>query len=242
MIKFKRDDKKKQIAGGVGVIAGGKLLEGANKEGNLTGRVTLYHNTKTGLKGKILQEGLKGSKTLDPESYTNQLLGDLAKKDGRELVYTAKKKSMADGVGRYRKMYELDHGTGETLKIKLPYGIYKKNRVLDNPELARIASIRENPDTPQFTKDIYKRLERFGVLKGLDAHDSGGTRIIEGNIAPEYLVESKKYKRNGMKEWTRYVKENPKHFAKGAGKVALGTGLIAGGAYLIGKSKKKKEK
>lgn len=44
---------------------------------------------------------------------------------------------------------------------------------------------------------------------------------------------SKKYQKNSLKEVGKYIKNNPKRFAKGAGKVVLGAGSIMAGAKLL---------
>lgn len=103
----KREDEKEKrkglLVGGGTALAGGAILSTANKN-KLTGRVVRYHNTPIENVGSILENGIKASYANDPKSYTRTIIGggveDKTKLDN--LVYTAKRKIDANGVGATR--------------------------------------------------------------------------------------------------------------------------------------------
>lgn len=72
--------------------------------------------------------------------------------------------------------------------------------------------------------------------------------IKSEDIDPKYIKESKKYNKYKLRDFGKYVKNNPKRFIKGVGKASLGGGLISlGGIGLVKFGKKvikdnKKEK
>ena len=231
------------IASGIG---GATMLNKANNEGALTGRVTLYHNAKSDAVKSILEQGLDGKKTLDPNSYTNNCLNGAATKDGRALVYTSKSKGGADNIGRARYLRGDDVNKGKTLKIKMGYDDYLKRRVKDNPELKG-----------KNTKSLYKKywrdyikgwggepnivndLEAEYVYEQLNAKDNGKCRIFKDKVDRKWIKDSKHYQKNNLKEWASYVKKHPGHFAKGAAKAAAGTALLGGSAYALTKAYKR---
>ena len=222
------------VPGAVLVSAGigGAALDG---EGSLSGRVTRFHNTPTKNVESILNNGLDGTKTLDPKSYTNRVLRGAASKDGRPLVYTTRSRILANRVGKARRWNGYDTGNGKTLKIKIPVDVENQRRVLDNPELRGL------------TKSEWTRKGKSPLTyKWLDARDPGLTRIYKDKIESQYIKGSKNYKGISIKEWTNYVKKNPGRFGKGILKygtpVAVGAGLIAYGLKGIKKKDKKGDK
>lgn len=267
--------KKQQIKGlvGTGMVVGGIntidptveiLKEGINSgEGELTGRVTRFHNTLSDKAEQIMKEGLDGKKTLDPNSYTNKVLDGAATKDGRPLVYTAKDKMTADMIGQSRMITGNAKDAGRTLEINIPYDNIKNRRVLDNPEQLGLS---EEKYVKEIKKKTYEKLKARGLseetakaaanspmtdaqiranYRAVDAK-FGPTRIYEGKIAPEYIKGSKVYRANSMKEWGNYVKNNPGRFIKGAQKYVLpvaGTAvLLGGGSALIANAVKNSNK
>lgn len=240
------------------------LKKGINSgEGELTGRVTRFHNTLSDRAEQIMKEGLDGKKTLDPDSYTNKVLNGVATKDGRPLVYTAKDRMTADMIGASRVMNGNAKDAGRTLEINIPYDDIKNRRVLDNPEQLGLS---EEEYVKEIRKRTYEKLKAQGFneetakvaanspmvgdtirtnYKSIDAR-SGPTRIYEGSIAPEYIKGSKVYRANSVKEWGNYVKNNPGRFIKGTQKYVLpvaGTAvLLGGGSALIANSVKNSNK
>ena len=267
--------KKQQIKGlvGSGMVYTGIntidptveiLKEGINSgEGELTGRVTRFHNTLSDKAEQIMKEGLDGKKTLDPNSYTNKVLDGAATKDGRPLVYTAKDKMTADMIGQSRMITGNAKDAGRTLEINIPYDDIKNRRVLDNPEQLGLS---EEKYVKEIKKKTYEKLKARGLSEetakaaanspmtdaqiraNYQAVDAkfGPTRIYEGKIAPEYIKGSKVYRANSLKEWGNYVKNNPGRFIKGAQKYVLpvaGTAvLLGGGSALIANAVKNSNK
>lgn len=258
-----KEDKYK-IVGGTMIAAGGiglpksikKLKKGIkSSEGELTGRLRRYHNTKSENVDSILKEGLEGKRTLDPDSYANKMLEGLATKDKRPLVYTTTDKEVADQVGTARWLNGHAKNEGKTLELHIPYDNVKNRRVTDNPEQLGL-------DLDGYVKEMSKKqrktLEKMGFLseeeiaQALTNHQmthmqnyrlidakKGPTRIYEGDISPEFIKDSKKYKKLSFKEWKNYIKNNPKRFGKAAKEfvlpVAGATALIGAGAYAYGK-------
>ena len=246
--KLSREDKEDLGAGAIGLGTIGTTYGVANAlqdtNGEITGRLKRYHSTAA--KDKILEEGLDGAKTLDPQSFTNRATGGAATKAGKPLVYVAIDKNGADGVGYTRDRTNLYRTKSKTVQLNIPYDDVKNRRILENPEIV------EHGGKEKFIKDLQggffpkTKEQAEEIVKALDATDAGGTRIYEGKISPKYIKESPKYEANSLKEWARYVKNNPKRFAKGVGKKALpivgGVGLIGTGAVLMSKKKKKDKK
>jgi hypothetical protein len=231
------------IASGIG---GATMLDKANNEGALTGRVHLYHNAKSDAVKSILEQGLDGKKTLDPNSYTNNCLNGAATKDGRALVYTSKSKWGADNIGRCRYLNGDDYNKGKTLKIKMGYDDYLKRRVKDNPELkgkntkaAYKKYYRDYIKACGYEPNIAHDVQSNYLYNQLNAKDDGKCRIFKDKVDRKWIKNSKHYQKNSLKEWASYVKKHPGHFAKGAAKAAAGTALLGGSAYALTKAYKR---
>ena len=256
--KTKEDRKKEEekekglLVGGGTALAGGAILSTANKN-KLTGRVVRYHNTPIENVDSILENGIKASYANDPNSYTRTIIGggveDKTKLDN--LVYTAKRKIDANGVGATRAYHSGKLGRNlmfpgpeqqlklskealrpkhsKTLKIVLDYEKdIKGSRKIRNPEL----------DARRFFP-----LDQY-TLRSLDE----GTHIFDHDIDPSKIKGSRHFKKRTMDDVKNYIKRNPKRFGKEAAKVVLGTAAIAGGAAYAykqtkgSKNKKNKEK
>lgn len=246
-------DEAKLGSGLVGGVVGAHILKNSNKNGELSGRVKLYHGTSEKAKKAILKEGLRGDKALDPNNLTNKTLNNLGQRDGRNLIYTTKKKSSAKKIAKINK----SKGNGASiLEISIPYDEYnnkfKKSRIYENPEFSsrgiktkeefvdqilndvRSGKIKSKYSTNKLKRKMEKYWDDFSGAKG-----TSGTRIFEGNIESKYIKGGKGYEKNSLGKIIKYAKNNPKRFAKGAGKAIIGTGLIAGGVALnIPKRKK----
>lgn len=205
----------------------------------------LYHGTSKKNKQGILEKGLLGSKSVDPESITNKMMGGIGTQDGRHLVYTSKTRTPALLMAMNQKSM-----LGEDpamVKMSIPYKDYK--------EMRKTRGTDKNPEFQGMSKEEFiKKGESMGANKTVSGkyydtfsgNKEGVTRIFEGDIDSKYIKGSKNYQKNSLKELGEYVKNNPKRFAKGVAKGTAGVGLVAGGGYLMGKglkkNKKKKEK
>lgn len=248
--KKESDDKLKRaasIAGGAVVTKEGlNILDNVHQSGEVSGRVRLYHGTTKKNKKKILEEGLKGEKALTSDAITNQRIGNVGKKFGKKIVYTGKKRAPAIDM---IVSHAMNAETPSMVRMSIPYKEYqnmRSRRVYENPEftIAHNAktkkefaeNMKNNIFHPMTEREANKYYDKFSGAKG-----TSGTRIFEGDIESKYIKGGKGYQKNSIKEVGKYIKKNPKRFAKGLGKASLGAGLIAGGAALAIKGGKKKD-
>ncbi len=265
-----KDDLKKKahlagaIASGATIYKGGKLI--SNSINEITGLERTYHNTERKNIDNILKEGIKSKYAADPENLTNLTVDDVDMDKKKDLVYLAKKKADADGVGKARfvagtsietdpitKRRRFKHSvkdTGKNLHVNIPYEDLKKMNLVENPELRGAKNKKEFRKI--FKKIKAEEIEREGISdKLINDHYKflkDDTYTIKGDIDPKYIKESKKYNKYKLRDFGKYVKNNPKRFIKGVGKASLGGGLISlGGIGLVKFGKKvikdnKKEK
>lgn len=240
------DDKV--LAGATATGSGAMLAKHTYDRGNLTGRETLYHNTRKQNVESIKQTGLKGSKALDPDlAFTPDVLQNISKDKLANKVYFGRKKSVAEAVGLTARVHDMNNNKGnhqrETMKAKVPTW---KMKEVDNPELLGAKNKSEfrksfaksqgfNEDSPLLNPQadkIYKMLGRKG------------TAVIEGDVAGKYFKGHKGYEKANLKEVGEFIKKNPKRFAKGMGQAVSGAALIGAGGKLIndGLKQKKSEK
>lgn len=260
-----------KFAAGTGLLIGGSKIVKKNKS-KITGLENFWHSADESAIDSIKENGLKTKYSEDPGNLTNTVnLGkSINKSKLKRKVYLGRKKSVADDIGITRdfnymagkiknKSYK---GKSKTLKINIPYEELKKMKEVDNPELHGAKNARDF--TKAYWKSVYKNdpenakqiKESFGK-RGRNAFmrvaseaayknlSKEGTAVFENDIDSKYIKESKNYKKYGLDQFKDYVKKNPKRFAKGVGKSAVGLGLGITGAALIGKSlkdNKKKEK
>lgn len=217
-------ESAKDVAG-LGLIAGGAILsKNANKDGEISGRVNLYHSINKKHVKSALKDGLDGKYSREnPESLSNKATGGKAARDSRNIIYLAKDKELADETGLSRLDKKLKPST--TLKLSIPYDELKKKRTYGNPELDNSRSYEE-----------YKR--KGGTKSSIEFKDLSGeknskTVLVDGKISAERIKGSKKYQKNSLKEVGKYIKNNPKRFAKGAGKAVIGAGSIMAGTKLL---------
>lgn len=219
--------------GSLSIVPGVNLLDNVYRNGEVSGRVHLYHGTSKKAKESILKEGLKGKYALDPNSPTNKALKSTGIKDGRKLVYLGKKRFPAYKLAKIRKTkFKEDPAM---VKINIPYDEYKNmKRVYNNPEF--LNESKEEWVSKRKTGNIkrdYKLRKYYDDFSG--NRGTSGTRIFEQDIDTKRIKGSKNYIKNSPKELIDYVKNNPKRFAKGIAKTAAGVGLVSGGAYMISK-------
>ena len=186
--KTTKDDKDasssaKVVTGiGLGTI-GGKLIKDSNKEGELTGRQTLYHGTTKSKAKSIKENGFDSSRS----KSTDALI-----KSDRNQVYLSKDKSLANRTGYGRELR--GEGKAETVKVSLPYEELKKKQDFKNPEYGNSTSYEEYSKKAGENKATKKVYDKMSGNKGSD------TVIIGGDISNKYIKGSKNYKReNSLK-------------------------------------------
>ena len=228
-----KSDNKKLLVGTGGIMTGAKILDNVHKNGEVSGRVHLYHGTSAKAKKSILKEGLKGSYALDPNNLTNSMMGDLGKKDGRKLVYTGRKRYPAYMMAMNQRGMKGE--TPAVVKMSIPYDEYKgMKRVFDNPEFHKLSKeewVNKHKTGNVIQDSISKKYyDSFSGNRG-----TSGTRIFEQDIDTKRIKGSKNYIKNSSKQVVDYIRKHPGRFAKGATKTVAGASLIAGGAYLASK-------
>lgn len=217
------DNLDKATVAGIGSAG----LLSTTKTGRLTGKVTRYHNTEIGNVENILNEGIKGKYAADPNNITNKVVGDVDPSKKENLIYTAKKKSLADNVGKHRQ--QLGGQPGRTLKLEFDYDDIKNSERIANPELRGAKNSKE-------FREAFKKAKGYdlGYLSSKEAWKSlnDDTHVFRGDIDPKYIVGGKGYKKRTLRQVARYIKNNPGRFSKEAAKVGVGVGL---GAYALKK-------
>lgn len=265
-IAKKEDDGnfgKKALGAGL-VLGGAGTVNQEFKSGNLTGRETLYHNTRKSKVGRIKDKGLKASFASDPKNLTNTVLTDLSAKDKEGKVYLGRSKSIADKVTGIRAAQMHDarfkvfknrkdlrrSGMGtktnlftdvDTLDMK-PKSMKLRETVKANVPTWKLNQV-DNPElrgAKNFTE--YAKAKGKLVPDVLDSIEfrmlDKGTATVQGDVSPKYIKGSKHYSKNSPKEILDYVKNNKKRFAKGAGKSLAGLAATGLGLSLL----KNKEK
>lgn len=250
------DADDKMIAGAAVGGSGAALAKHTYDRGNITGRETLYHNTRKENVDSIKKNGLKGSMAIDKDkAFTPDLLNHIDKDELNNKVYFGRKKSVADGVGSTAQIHDMKNGKGahsrETLKAKVPTW---KMKEVDNPELLGSKNGREWAE--KFVENKRNKLKKDGlsseeidlvmpksnkdnpslIMQGNVAHKQlgrKGTAVIEGDVAGKYFKGHKGYQRATLKEVGEFIKNNPKRFAKGVAQAGAGAALIGAGGKIV---------
>lgn len=253
--KEKGDNNKDAILGGAGLVGGGAILS-KTKTSRLTGKVTRYHDAPVEVIDKIKEEGLKAKYSTDPNNLTNTVLKDIPMDKKEGLVYTHKKRNGAFDIGTQRSNLRGEL-SGEdilkenitkrsprhkVLKLEFEYDDIKNQKRIENPELRGTKTPKEfyNKIKGVFSPD-YDDLDPFSKSQIKKGYKSLGeeTHIFKGDIDPSHIVGGKGYKKRGIKNVIKYIKNNPKRFGKEAAKVGTGIGIAAyGGKKLIDHYKK----
>lgn len=243
----------KLIGGTAAAGAGSKGIMNQIKKGNLTGRETLYHNTRRSNVDNILKGGVRSSYATDPENITNLIVSDVPMDKKKGLTYFGRNKGVADGVGLTREMVDnrdlLLKPTQEqmlrdakrnnkTLRVNAPTW---KMETAANPELRGARNSREFSEimdgvakkkgAPEAA--LPKPLRRLINNVGYKSLGEKGTKVIKGDVGPEFVKGSEKYVRNSPGEIASFIKNNPKRFRKGSLKAGLGLGALLGGGGAI---------
>lgn len=217
-------------------VAGEELLR--RNWDRLNGTVTRFHNTDKKNVKDIMQNGILAKFSEDPNNITNKVVDDvdMAKKKG--LVYTSKDRNLASGVGKQRHNLHLADNNGKNLKLKFNYDDISKLARIENPELRGMTKEQYiNSRMNDLRLFLIPEHQRRAVLAQEYDYFKNGTHIFRGDISPEHIVGSKKYKSQiDWKRWKDYVKKHPKRFAKGVGLSLAGLTGLAGAGYLAKKS------
>ncbi len=245
LIKIAEDDKKiKQKAallGAGGVAAGTGFVHSAYKDGGLTGRRTLYHGTLPKNVESVLQKGILRKFSGRPGSRTETVLGDDKELFQKAInkVYLTPKKRLALDLTRENRLFDQVDKRG-IIKTRLPISEFKS---VPNPE-ARGSFEEWLKHIPNLGQDenIFIRKALKPLYKGI----SKDTATFEKDVPTKYIVGSKDYQRASIKEIREHMRKNPRVFAKGVGKAALGVGLASAGIYgakkMIDQHRRKKER
>lgn len=250
-------------------IGGAAMVNKQFNNGNLTGREKVYHNTNKKNVDSIKANGLLASKALDSNNLTHSASGDfLSDEDMAGLTYVARKRTPAIGVmlasanrdaanpesKNYRNEFKAI-ADRKTLVADIP--IWKMQTVA-NPELQgannakELEKILKNRWHQRIDKNygdsLSTRLVRkpgssvsAKILKGsiYDQLGPKGTHVIKGDVSPEYIRGSEKYRKADIDEIKEYIQANPDKFKRGVLKAGVGSAISAAGvASLISGIKK----
>lgn len=208
-----RKEKSKdaaQTATGLGLGAAGlKLIKDSNREGELTGRVELYHSLDKKNWKRVRNKGLRNYH-IKPGEKTN-----------RNRVYLSKTKDVAESTGNQR-IADNAKSRSRIVKVSIPYDEYKNKRVLVNPEFKNAKSYKDYLSKTKDSEGV-KSKKAYDSLSG---NKNSKTVILEGEISADRIKGSGKYKKNSLSQITKYIKNNSKHFGKGVAKVGAGTALV----------------
>ena len=248
-------EQRKRIAAGATMGAGILAVGSQFKNGNLTGRETLYHQTDKKNISSILKNGVKASYSRDPNNVTNtSRIGEILREQGKktpEYTYFGRKRinlatpeyreavNGGDVAGVFRALNNRKY-----LKVKAPVW---KMKTAKNPELLGVNSKSRKRGSEWISKmdmplnpiNYYPGFIKNRLFDTLDK----GTVTVDGDMPSKYIKGSKDYKKTSMNEVKDYIKHNPKRFAKGVAVATAGTAAAtAGGIYLAKKLKEKRER
>jgi hypothetical protein len=205
-----------------GAVASAPVAYKQYKDGNITGRETLYHQTDTDAAKNIKKRGVRSIFASKPDNVTNTLLKDVSMSEKKNKTYFHKSK--------FVNVQDVNGKPKTVIKAKIP--VWKKN-LTSNPELLGAKNF------PEFRKKIKEKYWLFGPSKTetrLMYRELGPkTRVFKGGISPRYIKGSKHYRPETLKEIGSFIKNNPKKFAKGIGFPLLAAGVVAGGSSLLEK-------
>jgi rubrerythrin len=266
--KEKKVDKKKVAVGAGAATVGGALVKNQFEKGHMTGRETLYHNTRKKNIKKIKEKGILASKASDPKNHTHQVLTDVPEDQLKGKVYLGRNKMTSHAVGQAalknsmmkKVMYKTRHGRknlslGEAIKlglksnkergtVKAKMPLWKNQQHLsDNPEMRGAKTHAEWGDVLKKKMPLlgmYPEKAQSHIIKSTFKTLHDNTVTLNKDVSPKYIKGSKHYQRAGLKEVGEYIKANPKRFTKGAGKVGAGLAVAGAGASLVHNAFKKK--
>lgn len=255
--KKEKEEKKNRdqmlAAGGLG---GGGLILSKTKPGRLTGKVVRYHDAPIEVIDKIKEEGLKAKYAENPNNITNKVLQDVPMEQKKGLVYTAKNKKAAFGVGIQRARLDdkfddkpiwgplKEQLTGRSkhhkvLKLEFDYDDDIKGKPkIENPELRGAKNPKDFWNTrkknaslgaiftPEYD-DLTPVQKKVAEMEFKTLNDD--THVFKGDIDSKHIVGGKGYKKRTMKQVMNYIKKNPKRFGKEAAKVAAGLAAVGYG-------------
>lgn len=247
------ETSKGELAFGAGVVGTGvHQIQRAHRSGSLTGRETVYHTTKAKNVKSIKAKGLQHIFSTDPSNITNMALQDVPMDLKKGKVYMARSKTM----GRIMRPQGRLVGTPlETLKLRIPLADVARHETV-NPELRGATSkgqfrqrafraiYRNRPDWASTMDDsgpIIKNLTYRSGGIGYSLYSKKSTLTYQGNVGPENVVGSAKYKATTLQDIFSHVKTRPGMFAKGVARTALGAALVAA-PFVVSKIKKSRTK
>lgn len=255
--KKKEDvDKNRAKAAGVGGIGVGLGLLATTKKSHLTGREVRWHSTDKSNIKSIKEGGIKSKFAADPNNITNKIVKDVPISEKEGLVYLAKKKNLANAVGRTRDTFAQGKaGKSKTLKVVFDYDELKKRKKVANPELRgfdkkgwgkyRLSILKEDlPNIGEKLKEggLVEKLTK--IVSDIEYNNLGpkGTDVLKGDVSAKNIKGSKYFEKNSAKKIANYIKNNPKRFTKQAVKGAVGIAAVGYGVKKLYDANKKKEK
>ena len=151
-------------------------------------RMKFYHATANKNVKSILRNGLLGSESHRKDAITNMSRNMTG--SSKDLIYLSNDGESA----KYIKQVIDDHlGGGTILHINMPLKEYKKLKIVDNPEFLGAKSYE---DFIKRYKEKYKDALNQSSIPNRHYYDimNNRTTVIEGDIPPEFIEESPKYR------------------------------------------------
>lgn len=229
------------VAARVGVVGGAVAINNQFRDGNITGRRTLYHGTDPKNMESILRDGIqrtteqtavntKNIKELRPEIYAESL--------GKSYVTPSKLEAAGYSAGAQARSVgaqptpnavwgEFFQPKG-TLKVNLPDW---KHTVVKNPETA-MGFAKWYADQPAEAKEAVPKFVLNAVFNGMDR-----ATVVDGDISPKYIKGAPGYAKNSIREVAEFLRSNKGRAVKGYGIAGLGgLAMASGGKYLYDKN------
>ena len=234
----------------LGIGAGTAMVLNEKNRGRLTGRERFYHGVDPDMKEQVLREGIhKGT------SGTSR---------GNSVLYKNKIFTSFQSAGKKSPIELDDMGapTGESLKnyIKnFPFFSNKGRVTVDLPtgKFKKVKNIAKTLSPDDFHAKLKKAMDEARAFakkhQGIDMpeHTRANSNAlqkmmripttIEGQIPPEYIKGSSKYRRAGFGEIKDFIKNNKAKALRGYLTAGAGAAMAGAGLYDLFRGNKESE-
>jgi hypothetical protein len=176
--------------------------------------------------------GGRGSVYLDPNKYQARYYANQQAAIARDGINNPLTLQMyQQGEGRNPLSFLRLGEDADVVKARVPYAL--ERRMIENPEVAYHEDVTlKNPFLmPQ------QKLQIEAANKALK-----GEYVLPGELGPEYMVGSDKFKRHSLDEFKEYVSGNKGRFAKGVGLAGVGAAGVGLGARELYRQFKERKK
>lgn len=232
----------RRLLAGMGMAGGGYLAREQLKDGNLTGRRTLYHGSSESATNSIRQHGLvpnknNGISALVGLTEANKDLVFAEKRRFNAHLYTVGQENINNGTRLpipQGALADPNKPTIPALKQMLS-GNNKNITHINLPDWKQGLQGVENPEYTKYLKSFERAMDPNVSMtdKAMKSTFADGVHVAKGGISTDYIKGSNTYTKNSLKEVREYISHNRGRFAGGVGKAALGLAAIGGGAAYL---------